>query len=108
MCSIIQHIRNWLHEIDNVQERQKRDVVQRDMDNDEHDYLEEWDKISNGITTLLKRRKRSLDMRSSPNMIYLTFSPGKFIKQANRKGANNPRSTYFQYHGSLTTPGMLY
>ena len=78
------------------------------MDNDKHAYLEEWDKISNGIAALFKRRKRSLDMRSPPNIKYLRFNPGKFIKQAARDGSDNTRSTYFHYHGSLTTPGMLY
>jgi hypothetical protein len=80
------------------------------------DHLDELDTIANTLTTMIREKANGIYKRSASICNDLTstcrkmaFNPGKFIKKVtNKSWRTNEMATYFMYHGSLTTPGMLF
>ena len=84
----------------------KRDIE----DDDDYGHLEEWEKITRAITKLAQKKSHAIYKRA-PTFDGLSASeklhlnPGKFIKKVTSKQPTF--ATYFSYHGSVTTPGIL-
>ena len=72
-------------------------------DAEENDHMIEMNNLQRAVEELNAKRVKRDDTG-----VKLRWNPGAMLRKATNPGGDDTMSTYFTYHGSLTTPGIQY